>query len=102
MDTPLSDAAVAERLIAHARKLYHDLTDELMNALELLRSGEVDQEAKGRAETIRSHRKALQTVLEIEIQFVKNAKEKGGPGAIDLEAARDEIFRRLGRLSPED
>ncbi|MEO0360620.1 MAG: hypothetical protein AAF322_05910 [Pseudomonadota bacterium] len=97
MDTPLSDAVVAQRLINHARQLYNDLTEELMRALDLLRNGEADPEAKGRAETIRSHRKALQTVLEIEVQFVKNAKEE--KDELDLHAARDEIFRRLDRLA---
>ncbi|MEM7523765.1 MAG: hypothetical protein AAF360_08435 [Pseudomonadota bacterium] len=101
MDTPLCDAATAARLLEHARKLYDDLSEELSLALDTLRSEQPDPEAKGRAETIRSHRKALQTVLEIQIQFVKQNEERGAPDAIDLQAARAEIIRRLDRLSSE-
>ena len=102
METPLGDAALAAKLVVHARKLYQDLTEELQRALRQLQSGEEDVNAKGRADVIRSHRKALQTVLDIELQFVKASKEDGGArNGLDLEAARREIYRRLDRISTE-
>ncbi len=101
METPLSDKSVKERLLLHARTLYQQLTDELVKALESLEKGTVDTEAKGRAETIRAHRKALNTVLEIETQFIKDAEKANSVGAINLDAAREEIYRRFDSLMVE-
>lgn len=93
------NADKAERMLAHAQQLYHNLTHELARAIRVLNSGAEDQAAKGRAETIKAHRKALQTVLEIEIQLAKDNREPGKTHEIDLEAARAEIYRRLDRLA---
>lgn len=91
-------AAGAERLLAHARQLYQNLAQELTRAIRVLNSGAEDDSAKGRAETIRAHRKALQTVLDLEIQLAKDIKPEEKHG-IDLEAARAEIYQRLDRLA---
>lgn len=95
METPLSDQGVKERLLLHARTLYQHLTEELVRALDALEKGEVDPEAKGRAEAIRAHRKALQTVLDIETQFIRDAEQANSVRVIDLDAARNEIYRRF-------
>lgn len=99
MDTPLCDAETAERIVEEARRLYYDLASELARALGTLRSGTEDPEAKSRADTIRAHRKALQTILDIQTKFVSEADKGGGGYEIDLEAARREIHSRLDRLS---
>lgn len=98
METPLSDRSVKERLLLHARTLYQQLTEELTRALNALERGEIDPEVKGRAEAIRAHRKALQTVLDIETQFIRDAEKADNVGVIDLDAAREEIYRRFDLL----
>lgn len=87
--------AASARLIEHARRLYRELSKELARAIDRI-GGETAAEAKSRTETLRAHRKALQTVLEFELLFTKD--EEGGGDALDLEAARAEIFGRLDRL----
>ncbi|MEM7546693.1 MAG: hypothetical protein AAF367_14255 [Pseudomonadota bacterium] len=99
MDTPLSDAETASRIVDEAQRLYHDLARELNQALTKLRNGIDDPEAKSRAETIRAHRKALQTILDIQAKFVTQAEEGSSGYELDLEAARREINRRLDRLA---
>ncbi|MFV0473506.1 MAG: hypothetical protein ACK5MQ_04790 [Pikeienuella sp.] len=88
-----------ERLIANARQLYQNLGNELAHALRILNSGAEDLAAKGRAETIRAHRKALQTILDLEAQFEREQGKLTTGNEIDLEAARSEIYRRLDRLA---
>lgn len=100
MTIPSGDAEAAERLLTHARQLYHNLAGELSKALRSIGAEAEDGAAKGRADTIRAHRKALQTVLEIELQLVKDAQREGAGHVIDLEAARAEVYRRLDRLAP--
>ncbi|MFN3261886.1 MAG: hypothetical protein ACE37J_15135 [Pikeienuella sp.] len=99
MTGPSSDAEAAERLLAHARQLYQNLAGELSKALRTISSDEETERTKGRAETIRSHRKALQTVLEIELQFLKDSQKAETSHVIDLESARVEVYRRLDRLA---
>ncbi|QIE54516.1 hypothetical protein G5B40_03145 [Pikeienuella piscinae] len=99
MTHPRIDAATAERLIAQARQLYQNLGYELAKAIRVLHSGAEDLAAKGRAETLRAHRKALQTVLDLELQLRKESQNPEKSNEIDLEAARDEIYRRLDRLA---
>ena len=103
METPLSDHEVAEQLLRHARTLYQKLTEALSLALDRLEVGEEDPlpDAKSRAETIRAHRKALQTVLDIQAQLVRDAEKAESVRSINVEAARREIYRRLDRLMAE-
>lgn len=93
------EALGAERLLTHARQLYHNLANELAKALRVLNTGAEDDAAKGRADTIRAHRKALQTVLELELQFAKESPKSETMHEINIEAARAEIYRRLARLA---
>ena len=89
---------LTENVLTHARTLYRQLTEELSRALTRLETDGPDPEAKGRAETIRAHRKALQTVLDIEAQFLREAEKAESVRSINVEAARREIYSRLDRL----
>ncbi|MEX2520478.1 MAG: hypothetical protein WD969_14245 [Paracoccaceae bacterium] len=93
------EALGADRLLTHARQLYHNLAGELAKALRVLNSGVEDEAAKGRADTIRAHRKALQTVLDLELQLARDTGKAETTHEIDIEAARTEIHRRLARLA---
>jgi hypothetical protein len=51
-------------------------------------------------ELIRQNRKALQTVLDLEVKLMRETdKQRPGEGVIDLAEARAEIARRLDRLA---
>lgn len=89
------------RLLASARLLYMNLHAELARSLQTIPLPGEDEAAKQRAEQIRSHRKALQTVIDIELQNARNEGRTGQGHDIDLEAARAEIYRRLDRLAAE-
>ncbi|HEU0221577.1 MAG TPA: hypothetical protein VFR34_05120 [Paracoccaceae bacterium] len=91
-------------LIGHARMVYRGLSEALAEAISTLRQGEDrSADAKGRLELIKSHYKALQTVIEIEVGLGKRNKGGDGSGAaeLDLAAARDEIHRRISLLRAE-
>lgn len=87
------------RLMEQARTLYRDLNEELMAAIVRLREEDGDPDAKTRSDTIRAHRKALQTILELEVQFLKQAEKGQDAHELDLEAARAEVMGRFRRLS---
>ena len=87
------------RLMEHARQLYRDLTEELIGAIDRLKADQSDTDVKARSETIRAHRKALQTILELEVQFLKQAEKGRDAHELDLEAAREEVMGRFRRLA---
>ncbi|WP_340109100.1 hypothetical protein [Pikeienuella sp. HZG-20] len=99
MTSKTGDTDKVERLLAHARQLYQNLAHELTCAIRVLHSGAEDLAARGRAETIRAHRKALQTIIDIELQLAKETRRPEQSHEIDIEAARAEIYRRLDRLA---
>ena len=101
MEKLLTETDLEKQLLEPARALYQRLSEELHAALDLLKKGEPvpDAEAKGRAETIRAHRKALQTVLDIEAQFLRARNDANKLRAIDVDAAKREIYRRLDRVA---
>ncbi len=99
MTSTTESASTAERLLESARLLYANIHAELAKTLDSIPLPAEDEAAKGRAEMIRSHRKALQTVLDIEMQIAKDEGRTGPGHGIDLEAARAEIYRRLDRLA---
>lgn len=86
-------------LLRHARVLYQNIAAELARSLDALREGREDPGAKERTEMIRAHRKALQMVLEFEQDFAKREREEATDDGLDLEAAREEVYRRLDRLT---
>lgn len=99
MSTPSGDASRSARLLSNAEALYHNLATELARGLRALKAGKDDPAGKARAETLRAHRKALQTILELELQLVGKPQITRGGHEIDLEDARAEIYRRLDRLA---
>ena len=97
MPNILSDTTT--RLMEQARSLYRDLNEELMAAIVRLKCDDGDLDAKTRSDTIRAHRKALQTILELEVQFLKQAEKGRDAHELDLEAARAEVMGRFRRLA---
>lgn len=91
--------AIGQRLVEGARALYADLTEQLRNALEQLKRDYLTDEAKGLADAIKSHRKALQTLLDIELGFAKSAEGTKTSDDLDLDAAKAEVLGRLDRLA---
>ncbi|QDL93087.1 hypothetical protein FDP22_15625 [Paroceanicella profunda] len=97
-----SEKATSAALIGRARRMYEMLSEALASAIADLRDEE-DQDpagARARLDLIRSHHKALQTVIDIEVSLEKRSREIGGAseGVLDLDAARAEVWRRLARL----
>ncbi|MEL7466082.1 MAG: hypothetical protein AAFN79_18565 [Pseudomonadota bacterium] len=90
----LTDEAISAGILERAKALHELLSEELRAGIDRLKAGNED-DAKARAETIRAHRKALQAVVEIEAQMMREAARKGELRAIDVEAAKREIYRRL-------
>lgn len=99
MSDKTGPTATAATLRKSAIELYNDLSEELVAALKILRDGGKDLEAKSRAETIKAHRKALQTIHEIELHIFGKPKQDGEVHEINLETARSEIFSRLTRIA---
>ena len=96
---PETDAgSIGQRLVEGARALYADLTDQLRRALEQLKRDYLTDEAKGLAEAIKSHRKALQTLLDFELGFAKSTEGAKTSNDLDLTAAKTEVLGRLDRL----
>ncbi len=92
------DAGKSSQFADDAQSLYENLAHELARSLRLLRDNEKDADSKILGETIRSHRKALQTILDIENRADRMVGEEDTDHAIDLEKARKEILGRLDRL----
>ena len=90
---------IGQRLVAGARALYADLTEQLQKALEQLKRDYLTEEAKGLADAIKSHRKALQTLLDYELSFAKSAEGTTPSNELDLDAAKTEVLGRLDRLA---
>lgn len=99
MVTPNILSDTTTRLMEQARSLYRDLNEELMAAILRLKCDDSDLDAKTRSDTIRAHRKALQTILELEVQFLKQAEKGRDTHELDLEAARAEVMGRFRRLA---
>ena len=90
---------IGQRLVAGARALYADLTEQLRKALEQLRQDYMAEEAKNLADAIKAHRKALQLLLDIELGFAKTVEGTKTSDDLDLDAAKTEVLGRLDRLA---
>jgi hypothetical protein len=99
MEPPNIPADATTLLMKQARTLYRDLNEELTAAIERLKAEDCYQDAKTRSDTIRAHRKALQTILELEVQFLKQAEKGRDAHELDLEVARAEVMGRFSRLA---
>ena len=89
-------AADSDRL-QRTLDLYRDLTMALRDRITQMEAGTgEDATCKDAVDTARDHRKALQTVLDIEASLgIRNRAWAGGAGELDLDAARAEIVARL-------
>ena len=90
---------IGQRLVEGARALYADLSEQLRYALQQLKQDYLAEDAKGLAETIKAHRKALQTLLDFELGFAKSAEGTKAAHELDLDAAKTEVLGRLDRLA---
>lgn len=90
---------IGQRLAAGARALYADLTEQLQSTLAQLKRDYLTDEAKGLADALKAHRKALQSLLDFELGFAKSAEGTKTPDDLDLDAAKTEVLGRLDRLA---
>ncbi len=87
-------------LIAEADALYQDYATEVAAAIRRIRAGEIG-DAKQSVQAVRDLRAALVLALEERAKVAKLGRQHGGDGqawALDLDAARAEIGRRLACL----
>jgi len=90
----------AEEILGRARRHHAEIGSVLEQALMRMKQGE-EADMRAFSATIQAYWKSLQTVLEREIELEKRAFEQGERlrgGALDLEAARAEVGRRLACL----
>lgn len=87
-------------LLVETEQLYHETAQELARALKAIRDGQF-AEIKATVQVVRDLKAAFQMVMDERGRFDKLSKQLAGgigPGTLDLDAARDEIGRRLARL----
>ncbi|WP_102224341.1 hypothetical protein [Acidimangrovimonas sediminis] len=100
MDTPDPSGAPPRPLVSEASLLYTTAAEVLAHMLRELQRGELD-EAKKVPGYARELRQALQAVLTERTTLERLRKDEAGgagPGALDFDAARAEIGRRLACL----
>lgn len=87
-------------MVLAAEDLYRDVAGEVYAALTRLKAG--DWDAKGATHAVKELRAFFQLILEERARVAKLHKQEtgagGGGGALDFEAARAEIGRRLACL----
>lgn len=94
------EEAASANLIAETEVLYREVAVELTAALRGFRSGKTD-EVKTAVQAVKDLRVALQMVMDERTRVEKLRKNVAGvvrDYAIDFDAARDEIGRRLACL----
>lgn len=87
-------------MICEAEGLLHDFAAEVSLATSKIKQGEFD-DLKDTTKVLRDLRSALQAAFEERARVAKLNKDDAGVAydyALDLDAARDEISRRLARL----
>lgn len=89
-----------DHLLIGAMGLYKSLHKALREAISLLEdANEPEGTAKAVGETIKSHRKALQSIIDIEVDLGKRNKNGAASSIeLDMDAARAEIIGRVARL----
>lgn len=90
---------IGQRLAKGARALYADLTEQLHGTLAQLKRDYLTEESKGLADALKAHRKALQSLLDLELSFAKSAEGTKTSNDLDLNAAKTEVLGRLDRLA---
>lgn len=87
-------------LLEETEVLYREIAGELALAMRGVRQGEL-KEAKVAAQAVKDLRTAFQMVMEERVRVEKLRKQVAGvagDNALDFDAARAEIGRRLARL----
>jgi ABC-type phosphate transport system auxiliary subunit len=99
----MDDTAAGEvqtDLLLEAENLYRDAATELFAAIRRVRQGDAE-DAKATALAMRDLKSALQMSMDERTRIEKLRKQVAGivhDHALDFDAARDEIGRRLARL----
>ncbi len=104
MITSANDRSVDERRLETASGLYRDLSEALSARIAAItRDHGVDPDCTLIAGKLSGHRKALQSVIDIEASLGKrsNATDGGGGYELDLDGARAEIAARVARWAAE-
>ncbi len=102
VDTPAGEP-MARPLVAEAMGLLDEIVVEIHTAMDRVRKGDLS-ELKDGVRVMRDLRSALQIVFEERAKVAKLRQDRDGGGGdgggrtFDLDAARDEICRRLARL----
>lgn len=94
------DADKPVNLLTETLKLYQTTVEELMSAVSSIKSGSLD-EVKTALVAVKELRQALTWAMEERANLEKRTKTIADgyrAGALELDAARDEIGRRLARL----
>ncbi|MEM7422498.1 MAG: hypothetical protein AAF334_02185 [Pseudomonadota bacterium] len=90
-----------DNVLDRARRLLADLSAQLEHESDRLFGVELDEADEARIKTVRGLiaqvQKAMQTVIDIELKA--GLSPSPGAGALDMEAAREEIIGRLSRLT---
>lgn len=87
-------------LLAESEMLFRDMAEEMARALQKFRAGDFS-EAKGATAAVKDLRSAYQLVMDERTRVDKLRKQVAGvvhDYALDFDAARDEVGRRLARL----
>lgn len=87
-------------LTAATETLYREAAEELIRAIMAVRAGDLDQTPAAKS-AVKGLKDAFQTVMEERNRVEKLRKQvagAAGTGTLDLDAARDEIGRRLALL----
>jgi hypothetical protein len=87
-------------LLAATEGLYRETAEELVRAVRVIRAGRAD-DVKAATQAVKDLRSALQMVMEERTRVEKLRRQVAGTvgaGTLDLDAARDEVGRRLARL----
>lgn len=94
MTISATDRAALSSRLEHSLELYRDLAVALSGRIADLKAGAGDEDCK-LSEALKAHRRALQTVLEAEVNLAKRSKADGTGLMLDLNSARAEILARL-------
>ena len=92
-----------EATLARAQKLFADVARFLESEIDRQFDAEIDAADEARIKTVKNlihlNQQALLKVIEIEARLGQDLAAAHGAQALDLEAARVEIERRLARLA---
>jgi DNA uptake protein ComE-like DNA-binding protein len=95
MTISATDRAVHSSRLEHSLELYRDLAVALSGRITDLKTGAGDEDCKLSEAALKAHRRALQTVLEVEVSLAKRSNADGAGTMLDLNSARAEILARL-------